>query len=61
MAKLEKARVERGCLRLRGVSEDIEFYWLALVVTLVSCMYAPRYKLHISKNIAEQQYQKKKL
>ena len=46
----EESRSLHATLIVRGVSEEIGFcFWWALVVTLASCMHAPRYKLHISK------------
>ena len=57
--------VQKGCdlggfSKYKGVapakgcsSEEIRFFQLDPVVTLASCMHAPRYKLHISERIAE--------
>ena len=46
---------------LRGVTQEIDFFWIALVVTQVNYVHRPRYKLQIYEEIAEKYYRSQKL
>ena len=52
---------ERVYLPIRGDNENINFFWQDLVVTQVSRVHRPRYKLHVSEEIAETYYRSQKL
>ena len=46
---------------VRGVTQEIDFFWIALVVTQVNYVHRPRYKLQIYEEIAEKYYRSQKL
>jgi len=48
-------------LVVRGVTQEIDFFWIALVVTQVNYVHRPRYKLQIYEEIAEKYYRSQKL
>ena len=48
-------------LHVRGVTQEIDFFWIALVVTQVNYVHRPRYKLQIYEEIAEKYYRSQKL
>ena len=55
------AVVADAALVVRGVTQEIDFFWIALVVTQVNYVHRPRYKLQIYEEIAEKYYRSQKL